>query len=382
MKCRVCNAPIDGLALDLPAPGLTSLTTPLDAPTRVAICTRCGHGQSPSPVELEAFYDSEYRISLQSDDFDQLHSVENGRPVFRTDRQLDVLLGLVDVRDGAKVLDYGAAKAQSMRSLMGARPNIEPYVFDVSDDYRDHWRGWLPGEHTATYTIPVTWHGKFDLVTTYFVLEHVERPTEHLNDLRKLLSPTGRLFVIVPDSLSNTGDMLVIDHVNHFTRSSLQQACALAGLAIEAFDSSTFTGGLAFSASLSEHTAFPSADEIRESVEGLQQACTTWARMRANLLAAVSERPRTGVALHGAGFYGSFVSQQLGPDAEISVVLDANPHLQGGTFFGRRVVAPADLPDDIDTVVVALNPSIARRIVGNGGVYGRDRVDAIFLDGQ
>lgn len=382
MNCRVCDAPIAALSLNLPAPGLSSLTTPLEAPTQVGICRQCGHGQSPNPVELEAFYDNEYRISLQSDDFDQLHSVEDGKPVFRTQRQLDVLLGLVDIPDGAKVLDYGAAKAQSMRRLLAARPNIAAHVFDVSDDYRAHWQGWLPTAQTATYRIPDEWRGRFDLITTYFVLEHVERPTEHLRELGALLAPGGRIFAIVPDSLSNSGDVLVIDHVNHFTPPSVAKACALAGLQVQAFDADTFTGGLAFTAFAATDPSPPPMSDVDEAVERLEAACRMWNGMRRDLLAAVADRPGQPLALHGAGFYGSFVMQQLGGNRDLRVVLDANPHLQGTEFFGRPIVAPGQLSDDVNTVVIALNPSIARQIIGDGRLYGRSGVDLIFLDGK
>lgn len=380
MRCRVCAAPIAEFALSIPAPGLTSLTTPLDAPTQVAICTRCGHGQSPEPVELAAFYDSDYRISLQTEDFDQLHSVEHGKPVFRTDRQVQVLLNLVEVAKGARVLDYGAAKAQSTRRLLTVRPDLLPSVFDVSTDYRQHWREWITDDRTATYTIPEQWYGTFDLVTTYFVLEHVAEPTTHLSELRKLLKPSGKLFVIVPDPLTNTGDVLILDHVNHFTRPSLIMACALAGLRVTGVDDAGFTGGLAIAAIPEVDPPLPASLDVESAIADLKAACSHWHTMRERLLAkleGVSDRP---LALHGAGFYGSLVMQQIGEQFDVQLVLDANPHLQGGAFFGRPVVAPAELPDQVETVVVALNPAIAREVVGDGRLYGH-RIEAIFLDG-
>ena len=382
MNCRVCDCPIGEVALSLPAPGLTSLTTPLDAPTEVAICEACGHCQSPDPTALEAFYDNEYKISLQSDDFDQLHGMENGQPVFRTDRQVQVLLGLVDLAHGARVLDYGAAKAQSTRALLAKRPDLQPYVFDVSDDYRLHWQGWLPEGHGATYQLPAEWQGRFDLITTYFVLEHVAEPTEHLQQLRNLLAPGGRLFLIVPDSLANIGDVLIVDHVNHFSRSSLRRACMLAGLRVDHFDDTTFTGGLALSAYADPEARGPEADEIGAAVSGFKRACEHWRQTRAVLRGQVATRAGAPLALHGAGFYGSFVLQQVGADADIPVVLDANPHLQGDTFSGKTVIAPSQLPDEIKTVIVALNPGIARRVVGDGSLYGRRGLDLIFLDAE
>ena len=380
MNCRVCASPLTAPALSLPAPGLSSLTTTIDAPTITYVCNLCSHAQSPTPTELEAFYDNEYRISLQSDDFDQLHSVENGEPVFRTARQLEVLLGLVTIRDGMKVLDYGAAKAQSLKALLDSRPNIVPYVFDVSEDYRKYWNDILPKDQTATYELPTAWQGSFDLVTAYFVIEHVEDPTAHLKELRKFLSEDGRIFIIVPDSLNNSGDLLIVDHVNKFSRTSLHKACELSGLEVEGFDETGFTGSIALVARKSDSPSAPTDTQVRRDAEAFEKACSVWRSMKHHIIQAVDRHQGKPLAMHGAGFYGSFIMQQLGAQAPIAVVLDNNPHLQGGEFFGRPVVAVDSLPAHINSVIVALNPSIAHTVVGDGKLYGREDIRLTFLE--
>lgn len=380
-QCYVCESPIEAFALSLAAPALSSLTTEIDVPTRVAVCDRCGHGQSPEPVELASFYDVEYRISLQSDEFDQLYATVDGNPQYRTEKQLEVLLGMVDVFDGCRVLDYGAAKAQSLKRLIGARPGIVPHVFDISQDYQAHWDVFLPRERTATYDLPAAWNGQFDLITTYFVLEHIADPTTHLRRLRDMLAPGGRLFVMVPNALTNTGDLLVVDHVNHFTVPSLVQACALSGLQVEKIDERGFVGAVAIVAMAAEAPTGSAADDIAEAAKALRAACDAWGAIDAHLVRALSDRPNGKFALHGAGFYGAFTMQRLKNNLSLAYVLDANPYLQGGDFFGRPVLAPSELPSDVDTVFVALNPATARRIVGDGGIYGRTGIDAVFLDG-
>lgn len=380
-QCYVCESSIESFALSLAAPALSSLTTEIDVPTHVAVCDRCGHGQSPEPVELASFYDVEYRISLQSDDFDQLYATVDGAPKYRTEKQLEILLGLVDVFDGARVLDYGAAKAQSLRRLIGARPGIVPHVFDISQDYQNHWDTFLPRERTATYDLPSAWEAQFDLITTYFVLEHIADPTTHLRRLRKMLAPEGRVFVMVPNALTNTGDLLVVDHVNHFTVPSLVQACALSGLRVEKIDDQGFVGAIAIVAKAAGTVTGPTDGEIADAATKLREACDAWGKVDAHLIQTVLERPSRKFALHGAGFYGAFAMQRLKNNASLACVLDANPYLQGSEFFGRPVLAPGELPSDVDTVIVALNPATARQIVADGAIYGRASIDAVFLDG-
>lgn len=379
MECRVCAAPIERYALDLSAPGITSLSTPIDAPTKVALCNRCGHAQSPEPAELAQFYDTEYKISLQSDDFDQLYGVADGQEVFRTEQQVNVMLGLTSIEAGMRVLDYGAAKAQSLRRLIAARPDIRPYVFDVSKDYEAHWREFLPADQTATYRLPEAWRGTMDLVTTYFVLEHVAEPVVHLAELAAMLRPDGRLFAMVPNAITNPGDLLVVDHVNHFTTTSVHAAFAAAGLEILASDANGFRGAVGVLARREGSPKGPGPVDVADTLSSLAEECRRWSDVGERLAKAVASRPDQALAVHGAGFYGA-VAMQLLRNADVQVVLDSNPYLQGTTFFGRPVVAPHRLPAHIDTVVLALSPAVARQVARDPACYGRPMIDTVRLD--
>jgi len=122
-------------------------------PTEVSVCRACSHVQSPDLPNIQAFYDHNYRISLQFDDHDQLYAIEPEGPIFRTTHQARLLLGL-DMPQGSKVMDFGAAKATTLRLLLNLRPDLKPYVFDISEDYRAHWADWVPPDTQATYSLP------------------------------------------------------------------------------------------------------------------------------------------------------------------------------------------------------------------------------------
>ncbi|MFY0104120.1 methyltransferase domain-containing protein, partial [Acinetobacter baumannii] len=81
----------------------------------------------------------------------------------------------------------------------------------------------------ATYTIPPAWQVSFDVVSSFFSLEHIPDLTTALRTIRSLLREGGRLYAIVPNTFTKTADFLVADHVNHFTRTSLQALLATHG---------------------------------------------------------------------------------------------------------------------------------------------------------
>src|SRR6185437_12925887 len=97
---------------------------------------------------------------------DQLYAVAEGTPVYRTDRQAELVLEFVDIPEGALLLDYGAAKATTLKKLLARRPDVVGHVFDVSVDYVSSWESWLSADHCATYTLPDSWTQIFDAATT------------------------------------------------------------------------------------------------------------------------------------------------------------------------------------------------------------------------
>ena len=357
--CRICGTALGPPDYAAPPPAMTSLSTQLDVATEVSVCRTCGHVQSPDLPDLQAFYDQDYRISLQSDDHDQLYEMQDDRPVYRTERQAEILADL-ELPEGAQLLDFGAAKAVTTRRLMKMRPDLKPHVFDVSNDYRAHWADWIPDEAQATYELPDDWTGKFDVVTAHFVLEHVAEPVAILRDMKRCLAPGGMLFFSVPDPEGNAGDLLVVDHVNHFVPSSLHRALEAAGLKARAIRQDLFRGAhVVIAEEAGEDAASPAPPLVPETalahLEGWRQLLDD---LRRRLSQSADESAK--VAIYGAGFYGALFSPIVG--ARKVCFLDRNPHLAGETMDGVPILTPEQCPE-VSLVVAALNPAHARSIL-------------------
>ena len=334
---------------------MTSLTTLIDIPTEVYVCENCAHVQSPNLPDVKAFYDTEYKISLQSDDHDQLYETKSGVPIFRTAHQAGLVLDL-ELPEGANILDFGAAKATTLRAVVEKRPDLVPHVFDVSNDYREHWSEWVAEENQATYELPEDWRGRFQAITAHFVIEHVDEPVKILKKLAACLAPGGQLFFSVPDPLGNSGDLLVVDHLNHFTEASLRWALRESGMHVDGISQTSFRGAHCVRA-----TRLPDgelkASEIEKSAE------LSEAKEKLQWWADVLSRLEDGknFAIYGAGFYGTLISSRL--KARPICFLDRNPHLQGQTHVGRPVLSPEDCPEEVELIYSGLNPDHARAIL-------------------
>ncbi len=387
MACRVCRSEIPAPAFFSAAPALTSINTQIGIDTAVYLCETCGHAQNPDIPDIAAFYDKDYRISLQGDDHDQIFAVDAaGKPIFRTDHQARLSLGLLNLPEGALVLDYGAAKATTLQRMLAARPDLVPHVFDVSSDYQQAWQGWVEAGHQAVYGIPDHWNGRFDAAMSHFAIEHVADPMDFLRSLRALLNPSGRLLLSLPDVHGNPGDMAVADHLNHFTLPSLQQALTQAGFGVETVDRTSFPGAFFVTAVASptgtDHGTLPAPEAVADAHRRNAAICAFWEDAHRRMDEAADRMAGEVCAIYGAGFYGTWIGHKIAGRMDIAAFLDQNPGLQGAARLGKPILPPDGLPPHVRHVFAGLNPLKARAIMASVPALKDKDIDIIWLEDQ
>ncbi len=377
MKCNVCSTEM-GQPVYESAVSLTSLCDIFPEPTRVRICTNCGHLQTDELADAASFYDADYTILTDSDEEDQIYEVREDGTVYRTEHQLNVFVDKVPVEHGTKILDFGCAKSSMMRALLACRPGVEPYLYDVSDRYLPFWEKFSNPSQWAVYDLPSDWDDKFDVVTSFFSLEHITQPSAVVAQITRLLKPGGVFYGIVPNVITNSADFIVIDHVNHFTRSSLNCLLTSCGLHVQDIDESSHRGAFVFVAGRSADGARKAWRPDNAEVDACTQQTGELAEFWDNAGGRVRDF-ETGleaddqVSVYGAGFYGAFIRSCLRHPDRIRCVVDQNPFLQGGDLGGAPIVTPDDLPQDVNAMLVGLNPGHARDVIAAVRAFaGRD----------
>ncbi len=360
-NCNVCGANLERILYrSLGGASITSLCEVWQGETVVRGCMRCSHIQTDELPDLEVYYDHEYKILVESEEEDQIYKVVNGKPVYRTDHQIEVLLSKVTPPSGALVLDYGCAKGASLRRLKQLRPDIVPHLFDVSTRYVDFWKAFASSDNWATYTPPDHWMSRFDLVTSFYALEHMAHPHEALTAISKMLKPDGIMYGVVPNVVTNPADFIVADHVNHFTVSSLRRLMEQCGFRVCSIDDTVHEGAFIFIAQLGREQARTQTTETKfdPAVEHLAKYWSSASTQVREFEAANSTGRRA--AIYGSGFYGTFIATCLRDLSSIECFLDQNPHRQGKPLLDRPILAPAELSPDVENVYVGLNPRTAR----------------------
>jgi hypothetical protein len=279
---------------------------------------------------------------------------------------------------GARLLDYGCAKASTPRRLLASRPDIEVHLFDVSAMYTRYWEQFVLQSRWSIHHTPDDWHGSFDVVTSFFALEHIPEPGETVRRVAELLADNGVFYGIVPDTFGNVADFVVIDHVNHFTKSSLYFVLSRAGFINISIDASVHRGALVFTARKSGPA--PAEPDLTASLVASDLLAAYWTSLNEHIRIAEAEHPRCPAAIYGSGFYGSYILSVLHDPGRVLCFLDASPFQQGKTLFGRVVLPPQELPNEVCLLYIGLNPKIARTaLVGMDWLHGRN-VQLVFMD--
>jgi len=377
-KCNVCGEPFRAPIYQSPDElSITTMNKLVPGKTLLYFCETCSHLQTSELPNLKEYYAFEYEINLASEDDDQIYDVINGEPVFRADHQAATLSEKVELFPGCKVLDYGCAKAPTLKKLSQRHAEIKPLLFDVTDKYVPFWERFPNKPEWATHEPNPEWAGTVDVALSFYALEHVADLKEALENIIELLKPGGTFYFIVPNVYENTADFIVADHINHFSPVSLRFMLSNAGFSEIDVDATAHHSAFVVKARLDssaghEKQATPRG-ELAEYQSAAQSMANYWTHVRSRIKEFENSIGADDVpAIYGAGFYGNFVASTLQDFEQIQCFVDQNPHLEDTEVRGKRVVKPIDLPQDVTHVLVGLNPKTAQKsIAAIGNWHGR-----------
>lgn len=344
---------------------ITSLSQVIDGDTLVYFDHSIGHLQTNEIANLDKYYDEEYRFFDESEEDDILYKVVDGKKIFRQQHQVDTLLNKIDFAPGMKILDYGCAKGTVLKRLHIQRPDIRPYLFDVSRMYVPLWEKFLSAEQYASYKPREEWSGSFDVVTSFFAFEHTPDPLKELASIKQLIKPGGLVYMIVPNVYQNAGDFIVADHVHHYSEASLNYMLNKAGFEVSEIDSvSHFGAFIVVGRNVDTHLPL-TADrhQLREIDTKAQKLAKYWGELQSKIHAFEKSAGQKEAAIYGAGVYGNFIASSLNHFDKVNSFIDQNPLLHGRTILGRPVKTPGAIPATVEIIYVGLNPMTAKAAI-------------------
>ncbi len=376
--CNVCGGalaePVYRAASEV---SLTTMNSRVAGRTEVFLCRQCGHLQTGELIDLVDYYASVYVVDTTTE-----YRIVDGRPVSLAEHQAMVLQSKVDLAPGSRVLDFGCAKADALRAIATLKPQITPFLFDVTDKYVASWERFPVPVQWATHRVDPAWTGSMDVVLSFFALEHIPRLRDVLAQIRALLKPGGTFYFAVPNVMRNIGDFIVADHLNHFTQASLHHLLSANGFTDVEVDAEAHDVVFVVTARRADEAhavvAPPGADVLAGIESAAQDMARFWGEASARVR-AFEHAGESASAIYGAGFYGHFVAASLASTDHLACFVDRNVHLHGRPCWGKPVVAPESLPASVRRVLVGVNPRNARAAIGSVDAWrGRD-LDFLYL---
>lgn len=365
-KCNICNVMDIEKIYQFTDRCITSICSEKTQNSNIYFCHNCTQVMTDPLEDIGDFYSDTYNINAGSEEEDQLLKIVDGQKIYRYTYQAETLIKTLslNIESTHKILDFGAAKASTLRKVCEKFPKISPYVYDVSENYRNFWDKFIKKEAQFINTIDADFEDHFDIVCSFFMLEHVVDPVAILKKKYSLLKEGGTVYFVVPNLYKNTADLLVLDHVNHFSRYSLQYMMESVGFIDVVIDENINDGwfvvtGVKKKAQQNAQTKMPIKIDHSEINQLFLQAKGISGYWKEAFIQVKNFNTDQTFAIYGAGFYGSYIALNLKPHLKPTYFVDQNPFLQGGSIHGIEVISPNDMPEDIKQVLVGINPLIA-----------------------
>jgi hypothetical protein len=260
------------------------------------------------------------------------------------------------------------------RGLSGQALDTRPPPSSEAKGY-PYLETWQRGLNATNLAEIARAHGKADIVSCRYLLEHCHDPLGGLVGLRQLLSAGGVLIIEVPDSskflAAHDYSFIWEEHISYFVESSLRLMAAKAGFAV--VDLYRYPGELEDAlvavmrptASVGAGAApsyFSQSDLFRSYASSLQP---TREIVRSSVAAAAGPLG-DGVALFGIGHQAVMFVNVFDLSKYVAAAVDDDPNKLGSFAPGFRVPvipSPALLQDTrIRTCLLAVAPSIEPKI--------------------
>jgi hypothetical protein len=180
-------------------------------------------------------------------------------------------------------------------------------------------------------------------------------PLNTLTDNAQLLAGAGKIFVEVPDAEASPFDLVVADHLMHFTRPTLAYLAERAGLAIDAIRNDVLPKELTL---LAHRGAAAAARPDAKLGAAIVEQHLGWLASVVASAAAARGKARS-LGIFGSSISSMWLYGALSRDAAFFV--DEDKSRIGGKADGRPILSIDDIPSG-STVYIPLIPSVAQRV--------------------
>ena len=323
-------------------PRVTSDSKPFPAGGKLFVCSGCGLVQKRVDAlwleEIGRIY-RDYEMYHQSTAIDQVvFDPVSGKPSGRCEILSRHLMQSGLLGKQGTLLDVGAGSGAMLSAFSGTADGWTLHGLDL-DDRRKAALEQIP-RFSRLYTVPPEQVGeRFDLVSLIHSLEHFTDPVGMLRSLKERVAEGGKLFVQVNNAAVTPFDLVVADHLCHFSEHTLKDMVVRSGLGVALSSTHWINKELSLLAGASQSPS-PSTDE--SPADALKRATAQVAWLSGVLDGARQAAKQGRIGLFGSSVAATWLAAGLG-DA-VSFFVDEDPGRAGRQHMGRPILRPDEVP--------------------------------------
>lgn len=224
-ECAICHGPSYKEVFSLPI-GYMSDGTQTNYPLIKEMCIDCGTVRTQINFDWNEFYKNEYKPSRN---IDAVVVDQNDTKIRRSEfvyQWMDKLLSNVEYEPASSMLEIGCGQGYLLER------------FEVTEKH-----GVEPSKQAACMAKRVASvrnigfeeinnHEKYDLVISYCVIEHLDKPNDLLNKCFNILNDGGIMIIALPIQDRFNYDLFFMDHLYHFSNNNFSKLLKLNGFDI------------------------------------------------------------------------------------------------------------------------------------------------------
>lgn len=362
-SCLVCNAyelsefPEFGAFLRI-----TSDEQPFRRGGKLFVCDACGAVQKQADeqwlAEIGEIY-ANYATFRKSGGDEQISfDCRSGNPRRRSSILIERICEATKLADCGRIIDIGCGNGVTLKAFSELLPQWNLFGQEI-DNRCEGMLKLLPGFKQLYTGSPETVSGRYGLISMVHTLEHFVDPSYILHGLISKLEHNGLLFVEVCNHEENPFELLVADHLLHFTPSTLSRLAQKAGYGVVLIATDWVSKEISalFSVELDGNCSkiqreLP--DFAKQRVEGH----LAWlSQLEASVRTALSGFSHRG--LFGSTIAATWLGGALGDTIDFFV--EEDPSRCGKQLLQKPILHPRDVPEGAG-VYLGLAPVTAKKI--------------------
>lgn len=360
-NCQSC-AGTDATEIDgfTHLPRVTSDSKPFRPGGRLFVCNDCGLVQKITDAqwlkEIGEIY-RDYEMYHQSASNDQaVFDPVSGRPRGRCEVLAQRLLESNAIPRSGALLDVGAGSGAMLGAFSTACKDWKLFGLDLDDRKEKSLRA-IP-RFEQLYTVSAEDLPRlFDLITLIHSLEHFTDPLQMLITLRKKIAPGGQLFIEVNNAGKTPFDLVVADHLSHFTPPSLAHLMQRAGFQVTSAKTDWVNKEISLLATPHQQPPELVREESRLAVARTKND-VAWLN---HMLRHARESVTSNFGIFGTSVAATWLASGL--DNVVGFFVDEDPAREGHTHMGKPILKPTEVPANA-VVYLAFLHEVSAAIAG------------------